>query len=220
MKTLIVPDVHEDYKTLLRLVPKMDEADRVILLGDFWDAFHPEGHQGLIATWVLEKLYDPKYTFLWGNHDCHYAFMHPFFRCTGYHKETQRILNSAFTTADWSRFIPFTTAGPFLISHAGFNPATLHLQGKASNALDLAFAGEFHDFWMPGRARGGSARYGGPTWLDWNEEFTPIPTVPQIVGHTRGSSVRHKEGNWCIDSGLQHVVWIEEASGEMTIERI
>ena len=39
-----------------------------------------------------------------------------------------------------------------------------------------------------GYARHGDAPVGGLTWLDWAEEFAPIPGIHQIVGHSKGDA--------------------------------
>lgn len=218
-RTLIIPDVHEQYAKLLQLESKMEQANRVVLLGDFWDTFFPEGKQGLIATWLLGKLWDSKYTVLWGNHDCHYAFEHPQFLCSGYNKETKRMLQKEIPQDAWRQFKVFTAVGPYVVSHAGFHPQTLYLKDTVDKAVDSAFAGTFHPLWAAGRAVGGQAAFGGPTWLRW-WELAEIG-FPQIVGHTQVKApTKDVLGNWNLDTSLKHVAWVDEVSGELTIEAI
>src|SRR3990167_2204251 len=183
MKTLIIGDVHEKYNALLALEDNMEQADRVVLLGDFWDTFTPEGKQGLVATWLLGKLYDPKYTVLWGNHDCHYAFDHQMFLCSGYNPVTKHLLKKEMPENAWRKFKVFTKVGPFTVSHAGFHLLTVSLMDEVDEAVDEAFKGKFHNMWMPGHASGGPAIVGGPTWLRWWE--LEDVGFPQIVGHTQ-----------------------------------
>lgn len=55
-------------------------------------------------------------------------------------------------------------------------------------AIDRISKG-FADSWLSaGFSRGGLQPVGGIIWLDWNQEFAPIPNLNQIVGHTE-----HKE---------------------------
>lgn len=217
MTTLIIPDVHEQYNDLLALESKMEEAKRVVLLGDFWDTFYPDGKQGLIATWLLGKLWDPKYDVLWGNHDCHYAFDHRMFMCSGYNKTTKALLQKEMPVEAWKRFKVFTEVGPYVVSHAGWHPETLVYKDKVDEALELAFAGKWHSMWQAGRASGGTAMYGGPTWLRWWE--LEDVGFKQIVGHTIVKEPKQDMlGNWCLDTQLRHVMWVDEETGDVEIE--
>ena len=214
MNTLIIPDVHERYDTLLSLRPLMDQATRVVMLGDFWDTYTPYGKAKVMAEWVKAHVHDPKFDILYGNHDCHYAFTNGMFMCTGFKHQTHQAIHNVMETDDWSQFQLYVKVGKYVVSHAGFHPKTTKLMEQASDAIDLAFAGEFHPLWSAGFARGGSQPVGGPTWLDWKEEFTPIEGMPQIVGHTHGPDVRFKsvpdgERSYCLDTGLKHVMWTD-----------
>lgn len=221
MKVLLVPDVHEHYQKLLALEDKIEQAERVVLLGDFWDTFHPKGQAGLVATWVLSHLYDPKFTFLFGNHDCHYAFDHQWFMCSGYRRDTKALLKKEFNTDAWKQFKVWTKVGPFVVSHAGFHPKTLDFmkQEVIDEALERAFKGEFHPLWHAGYASGGMAEFGGPTWLRW-WELKKLDFL-QIVGHTQMSQAqKDKLGNWNLDTGLKQVAWVDDETGKIEIETV
>lgn len=218
MKTLIVPDVHEDISTLMRIESRwMGDVDRVVMLGDFFDTFGSSNvHE--ICEWILRHINDERFTWLFGNHDCHYVFDHPRFGCSGFKLHKRIIIHSMTMLRDgvWRKFkmwteVPGVDGVPIVVSHAGFHPDTL--QYKAPNiqeeALALAFSGEFHPLWNAGAARGGRGR-SGVTWLDWEQEFTPISGMPQIVGHTKGRKVRTKEESYCIDTALNHVAIVED----------
>ena len=207
-KTLIVPDIHERLYVLEALEPKMASADRVVFLGDFWDTWHPAGLQAEVAQWLRPRLHDSKYTALWGNHDCQYAFKHLAFRCSGRRELTQIILDQEMSYNDWRQFKVFTWVGPFVVSHAGFHPFTVDLIDKGEEALEAAFSGKYHELW-------GS---NGPTWLRWWDMMKT--DFPQIVGHTPNEDVRAAAGNWCIDTDSKHVAWVDEDSGSITIEKI
>ena len=190
MKTLIIPDVHERYGQLLHIEEHyFHKADRIVLLGDFWDTFHPMNEQGLIATWLLGHIYDPKFTVLWGNHDAHYAFNGPGFTCSGYNHHTKALLNKEFPEDAWRKFKLSTNVGKFVVSHAGFHPTTVSLMDQANDAIERAFAGKFHPLWAAGYVVGGIEPIGGPTWLRWHEMSRL--DFPQIVGHTPDKKVRH-----------------------------
>ena len=123
MQTLIVPDVHENIKKLEEIYyTHMAGADQVVMLGDFWDTFSPYKQAQEAAEWVRAHIHDDKFTFCWGNHDCHYAFEHRAFRCSGYSPFAHQFIGEVLTEVDWRRFKVFTTVGKFLASHAGFHP--------------------------------------------------------------------------------------------------
>lgn len=210
MKTLIIPDVHENLKKLARVRELREAADKVVFLGDFFDSFQKHDVRA-VATAVKELLEDPKNEVLFGNHDCHYAFSHNWFMCSGYDGHKKQAINNILTEDYWRKFKVFTRVDGYLISHAGFHPATMHMATEecAAEALDRAFSHRFHDMFGAGYARGGMNPIGGPTYLDWTREFQPIDEK-QIVGHSHDKFVRERDGSYCIDTGLNHVAWIED----------
>ena len=226
-RTLIVPDIHEQIDKLWNIEETlMAQAARVVMLGDFFDSFRPAGQQRDCAQWVKDHLGDDKFTILWGNHDCHYAFKHPAYRCSGYSADTQRIVSEVLTPDDYRKVKISTKVGKFLVSHAGFHPNLMVFTDDEvqQDALDAALSGKHHPIWSAGWARGGAAIVGGPVWLDWNEEFEPVEGTPQIVGHTNGKAVRTKQLNseisYCLDTSLHHVMWVDEETNEVEIVEV
>lgn len=239
-RTLIVPDVHEQIDKLLKLEAKqIKQASRVVFLGDFFDSFN-DRHPALICQWLKEALDNPAYTILWGNHDTSYAFSGPF-RCSGWEQEEATIINNMLTQHDWRKFKLFTEVGKFLVSHAGFHPKTMHFHNEdlARKEIDQALTqGNYTPIWGAGYCRGGRQVRGGPVWLDWNEEFEAFSQA-QIVGHTYD---RRAEGlrvmrwqdpsiigciepvgevkSYCIDDGLNHVLWVDDDSSEIEWEAL
>ena len=229
-RTLIIPDIHERVGKLKLIEEKLfPEAGRIVMLGDFFDTFKYHNAKDA-AVWVKEH---PEVEKLWGNHDAHYAFKHPMFKCSGYSRDSQIIINSVLDLADWKQFKIYTKVGKYTVSHAGFHPALLSLMEPAAvdHALELAFSGGFHAMWAPGVISGGYAPFGGPTWLRW-EQLEPIKDLPQIVGHTIDKDVRRKSwddgdhlhsadiSSYCLDTALQHVMWVDEDTNAVEIERL
>lgn len=220
MKTLIISDIHERHTTLRAIEDALfPEADRIVFLGDFFDTFGKR-IPATIAAWIKTHIDDSRIDWLWGNHDVHYAF--PFGQCSGYDYHTQSILNEMMPPEIWRKFKPWVTVGPFLVSHAGFVKETLHLKNQAQDAVSLAFEGKRHEYWNAGVARGGSNAIGGPVWLDWNFEFEPMSDIPQIVGHTviTQGPPKQKGNSWCLDTCNRHVMWVDEETGNVTIEAV
>lgn len=221
---LIVPDVHEEIGRLAFLPSLMDKAERIVFLGDWFDTF--KAHL-LYETleFMLKWKDDPRITWLWGNHDCHYAFKHQWFRCSGWNNQTQEFWDHEMPKDFLAKWKIWTQVDDFLISHAGFHPQTTHLltPEQHEEALQMAKDGGFHEMWIPGEDVGGvPGMVGGPTWLRW-KRFEPINGKPQIVGHTRDSYIRQKQSDdginsYCLDTGLHHVAWVE--GNQVEIEMI
>ena len=228
MKHLIIPDVHERYLRLLDLEPKIQEVDRVVLLGDFGDTFDNPG-RWLYKTysWVKERLDDPKFTILIGNHDVHYYFDNRAYLCSGFKWDSKKIVQEIMKDVDVHKMHIYTVVGNYTISHAGFNINTIQYKRPEieREAIESSLLGKYDPIFGAGRARGGDLPFGGPTWLDWRDEFEPVNGMPQIVGHTKGLRVRTKEDehgltSYCIDTDLHHVAWVDDETNKVTIEEV
>lgn len=214
MLELVIPDVHGKLDRLLQIEKELfPKAERLVFLGDFFDSFDMYDVEGM-CKWIAYTLQDKRSVIVWANHDAHYCFKHPWFRCTGYSYVTQAIVDMHFKREHWDKFKLWTRCGngEWLVSHAGFTPETIGLCTPAHHeeALLNAWEGNFHDLWMPGEGRGGpKGETGGPTWLDWKREFKPVEGLKQIVGHSRDRLVRVRGHNYCLDTSLNHVMFVE-----------
>lgn len=228
MSTIIWADVHERLEKLLWADKEVfSTADRVVLLGDFWDTFaaYDEGRVRAICAWIVKNINNPKFTFILANHDSHYAFKHPHYKCSGYNPRTQVIVDEMIHPGVWRNFKIFDKIGPYTVSHAGFCEATLQYAKTevCREAIEAGIRGDFDPIFAAGRGRGGYLPHGGPLWLDWNAEFDHIDDFPQIVGHTPDSFIRFKGAgpsfqSWCIDTHNQHYILLDEETGKMDIK--
>jgi hypothetical protein len=227
----IIPDVHEKINKLQRIIAKYDESvSHFIFLGDFldsWDGLTWNTHE--TCRWLKENVANPKYTFLYGNHDIHYAYPLEGLICSGYTRQKQMLVGGQLRLDEhWSHFRLIAWADEWLCTHAGIHPHLLHpvygadeaiLRDMEKRALDRLQSGEVDPLVAPGRGRGGRAPVGGLTWLDWETEFTPSQGLNQIVGHTAGhdvrSSITDTSSNYCLDTDLNHVALIENNSVEI-----
>lgn len=54
----------------------------------------------------------------------------------------------------------------------------------------------------------------GIIWLDWHDEFDPVPHLDQIVGHTQLNIPEEKttldSRNYCMDTGNKHIGILED----------
>jgi hypothetical protein len=233
---LIVPDVHERITKLKSVLKEYEYVDWVVFIGDFMDSFDLltwNTHETI--KWLRDNLGNPKYRFIWGNHDLHYAFPVDGVICSGYDPNKQLLLDSHLNHKfHWSQFSLKHWIGnaddpqetQWLCSHAGLHPYLLHpikgfdrdaLQEMEDEAMDqLQFNQKVLPLIAPGRGRGGYARVGGLTWLDWDREFVPVPGLNQIVGHSPDKTVRVENTadstNYCIDTHLRHVVVVTDGN--------
>ena len=193
MRTLVIPDIHEQ-PDRVRYILSKEKYDKVAYLGDWFDSFTstPDTVKSTVDL-LIEELDKPNRVFLFGNHDTQYARKR--MECSGFKESTLWATN----TVDFSKFIIAASIDGFLLSHAGFRPETAYLIDNVVGMGDYAGCLD-----MIGTCRGGYDKFGGPTWLDWRHEFKSIPGVKQIVGHTPASYVREIDGNYCLDTHLNH----------------
>jgi hypothetical protein len=217
VKTLLISDVHEEIPTLERVLNEAGPVDRTVFLGDFFDAFN-RTTQTTVATmnWLLANHKREDCEFLYGNHDLPYAF--PGIRellCSGHSYATMQLLQEHREI--WNPFKLHTYVDGWLVTHAGVHPTLwANLDSECDAALRYLANGIASRIVGAGWARGGMQEWGGLTWLDWNDEFEPIPGVKQIVGHTRGTTPRFKgPENVCIDCDLKYYAIIQD--GELLV---
>jgi hypothetical protein len=218
---MIVPDVHEKIGTLMRLLAKYPGI-WVVFLSDFFDSFdnygNPTYNTSETCRWLKDNIPNPDYTFVWGNHDLHYAFPINAMICSGWNAKKLEIIRNHIgdTPEGWKKFKLLHWIGvpandeqlgnvenqEWLISHAGLHPYLLNpvmgfdkkwLATVEEEAMyKLRYEQQVTPLLQCGRGRGGTARVGGVVWLDWDREFTPIEGLNQIVGHSPADSVRTK----------------------------
>lgn len=225
MSTLIIPDIHTRLDILASIEDRINAAERVIFLGDWFDAFKVGSPPETICEAILHYTTRPNVDMLWGNHDCHYAFSHPSFPCSGFNERTMEVVRRMVPDHIWRVWKVYTHVGPYLVSHAGFHTNMLHLATREAErqAIGVALNGGTCAMWHAGWDVGGQYATGGPTWLRWDTFDAP---GPQVMGHTYGREVRQKpsrpdgESSYCIDTGFHHIMWIDDDDGSPTIERI
>lgn len=226
-RTLVIPDVHLRWRLVDALLKEV-EHDDVVYLGDFFDQFRDSAKQNRQqAIWLKAELKKPARTFLWGNHDLHYATPNHHTTCSGYESGKDIAINEIMQPEDWAKFQWYCWRDSWLLTHAGLHPSFVPAEVKdliirdpklKHMALDnwlseeCGYAdaalrkNESHRFFRAGRARYGNQQYGGLTWLDFNREFAVVPGINQLVGHTNqiatwspGTIETDDSANHCID---------------------
>lgn len=217
MKTLVIPDVHENIDAVKKILAT--GYDRVVFLGDWFDRF-PTQPGDLLATveWLEANIGREEFTFLYGNHDMPYAFAHEDLQCSGHQYQHRGPICRALQSERARCAFKLTTlVDGWRLSHAGFAPQ--HASGDIDLRCELTIAalrdGRLLNLLQAGDSRGGSADIGGCTWLDWDCEFQPVDGIKQIVGHTKGKDIRWQGKNVCLDTGLRHFGVIED--GKFTV---
>ena len=208
MKYLIISDVHQKLKKV-DIIIKNNKFDRLISLGDWFDNFGDTPKDAeQTAEYILKLYHEYEENFIWilGNHDVPYVFPGSFdyTRCSGVTEAKLKLAAKTFEqNLDTSKLklayrIKFKNKKDIILSHAGVSKYHfgLNVSGKkAIKMCDEALSalhklekmpsiGGVPDILQAGRARGGQHIRGGINWQDWNMEFSPIPVMSQIVGHT------------------------------------
>lgn len=171
-----------------------------------------------------------------------------FIQASGNTEEKMYAIRDILNSDDWNLLRLYYYEQNFLLSHAGLHinlisdyvnkhidifgryivNKELRLNGQEivdkiiKPATDEALKRTSDGFASPwleaGFARGGLQAAGGITWLDWNNEFRPIPGLNQIVGHTElrypGEKITQYSKNYDLDTRNGHIGILE--NGEFT----
>jgi hypothetical protein len=205
MKILVIPDLHNMIKLADAIIAKEGDADKCIFLGDIWDQINDNPDDAYhVAEWVRSRIFDDRFIFLWGNHDITYGFRNQRIPCAGYSIEKDIAIWKVLNEECWRRWKFFWIAQGFLFTHGGLHPNYLppHWKEKDITATNLKtwlsresekclielnmIQGE-HWFFRAGEYRcptNSGIEAGGILWCDAYHEFTPVPRLSQIFGHT------------------------------------
>jgi calcineurin-like phosphoesterase family protein len=236
LRTLVIPDIHENIEWANAVLALKAPQDRAVFLGDYFHQFNQD-RTGAVCVWLKEMMARDDVSLLLGNHDqAHIGASLQIldYLCGGYCGQKQLVFQAHFPRVyDFTDHVQlWATAGPgdnrVLLTHAG---VTRCLAEETLGTLDYRKVirrlfllesdlarPEPQPWLLAGKDRGGDQEHGGVTWCDWLN-FEPIPGIRQICGHTSSHEVRRKGDNWCIDTGQTHYAWIEE-DGAVTIEKL
>jgi len=216
MRTLIIPDIHEDLKKVIPII-EVETFDEVVFLGDYFDSSKSSRRcVRRMAKFLKKHLEEPKFHFILGNHEFNYFKEKRCVFCSGFSEASSHLINSILSKDDWNHFLPFYETQGWLLSHAGFT-SKLFVHPVKGWQRDDVFSSIMecysepkgvsqHKAFQAGYSRGGCNFYGGITWCDFKYDFEPIEDVKQIFGHTKGFKPRQFEDtdNWCIDTSLKY----------------
>lgn len=242
-KILVIPDSHNRWQIVDSIINRHPEVDKIISLGDIFDDFNDSPQIARQTAQALSRWLDnPKFIWCQGNHDSAVLYCNnenPAFYCSGFalakQKEIKEVLGDKIHNNRlfyWTGDEKGNSQDPngFLLSHAGLHPDHLPysnpnipfniikwLEKESKEATEKAKIGVMSWIFAAGFSRGGRARLGGLTWMDYSE-FEPIPGINQIFGHTPDRFPRNiitpNSENWCIDTHSNHYSIIEIDDGE------
>jgi hypothetical protein len=144
MRKLVIPDVHLDLWTVEEIL-KTEHFDRVIFLGDYFNSsfkFQNElGDNIKMATWLREKLRDPRFIFLLGNHEWAYRYPKLKHFCSKFTEHKSWVINSILLPSDWAKFKFVHYEDEILYSHSGVRGEFLNdiLDDKPSYANEDSY---------------------------------------------------------------------------------
>lgn len=233
MKTVIVGDLHGKYDTAEKVLA-MKNCQKVFV-GDYLDSFLRNiDDQVRTFRLVTDAALAGECIALAGNHELSYFV--PGCRCSGWNFNTDSHLVGIQDTF-WKALRPYVWVEDFLVTHAGLNwhyllqDKTMVEKGITGNVdvflREVAIAWKdknINQFTKAGRARGGAAFWGGIFWNDFFKEFTPVPNLKQVFGHTgwrpRGqdAGIHRVQDNYlidCLEYGPQQVLTIENGKVEI-----
>jgi hypothetical protein len=226
-KIVAVGDIHHGPNLeQIEAAIEREKPDLTVFIGDYFDQFgdQPE-HAYLTAKWLKGSLAKPDRVHLWGNHDLPY-WQPAHAWCPGYTPQKLAAIRALMDDSDWARLKLWHIDGGWLFTHAGLSlpyaPADIttleeFLRAEEKSAWAAMNVFSPHWIWSIGRSRGGPVPCGGLLWCDWAHEFTPVPGLNQVIGHTPGSTLRvmndSSSENWCIDltspTGITHLLVID-----------
>lgn len=212
----VVPDAHGNAALVRGLLEQegiieLDDHDvrrirgpedaHVVQLGDLANCVASSAHDDLQALELVHSgLID---TMLVGNHE-HPYFGGPAFH--GYFPDSQ-VRNSLYMIRNRGDLKAAHAVGDVLITHAGLTPWALRrlAPGLSAGAIAMTINGIWKTsprdpiFSVIGKSRGGYSNESGILWADWSEP--KLRKLRQLMGHTVGDRIRHRNAATCIDLG-------------------
>ena len=135
VKTLIIPDIHNDYLTAEKIILK-ENPDKIIFLGDYFDDFDDTVQDAInTAKWLKKSLKQENRIHLIGNHDLSYMTDNPNLKCMGYTVDKHTAIKKH--SIDWNKLLMhYWIDEKWLCTHAGFsNDFLKQLRIKKSDSI-------------------------------------------------------------------------------------
>ena len=119
-KTIIIPDIHNDYFTAEKIIKK-ENPDKIIFLGDYFDDFDDTVKDSEnTAKWLVKSLKQENRIHLIGNHDLSYMTDNSNLKCMGYRTDKHKAIKKH--SIDWNKLkMHYWIDDKWLCTHAGFS---------------------------------------------------------------------------------------------------
>ena len=226
MRTIIISDLHNRVDWVEPALSSL-QYDKVIFLGDYFDDVDDTVEDvKKAANWLKQSLPNPDRIHLCGTHEMWYRFPdNPFLHASGNTEQKSDVINHILTGKDWNLLKLCCYEQGFLLTHAGVHSYFLgknnlsrqellnRIKSETENALQDVRNGKMNPWLAAGFARRGLQKVGGITWLDWLDEFEPVPYLNQIVGHTQlrypEEKITENSKNYCLDTKNKHIALLE-----------
>lgn len=199
MKVTFIGDIHGQVEIVKKALAK---RGRKIFVGDLVDSFvRTPIESRKCMELVLDAAEAGKAEVIYGNHELSYLFPHH--RCSGYTNATYAFMQELRPRIMVAFKSHIMMAPDFLVTHAGLSKQLWEDQLLNLDVLDHVLCDWWSDIRSPahwiGWKRGGRDPCGGTFWCDFRCEFSPVPGLRQVFGHTRGKGIRQVEQSYCID---------------------
>lgn len=226
MKTLILPDIHNNWFNAEEVIDK-ENPNKIIFLGDYFDSFDDGSTEKCeqTAQWLKESLKKSKRVHLIGNHDLAYATNGEFL-CSGWNGAKQFVINN-IVKIPWKKIKYFAWQEGWLFTHAGltdkfFKAYSEHGETPREFLSRYSIDKDLKKtLWACSNMRGGQDLFSGIFWCDL-EEFENIKFTKQMFGHSARDTptyVKESEKNqwYCIDTYGKYYAILED--GKMRVEK-
>ena len=199
MKYVFVGDIHGKVECVEAALAK---EGKKIFVGDFIDSFtrSVKDHKKCYDL-VFDAIDRGEAESILGNHELSYIFSRH--RCSGWNSKRDYLMKM-YQKIILDKFKPFLLLNEsFLVTHAGLTRQLWDRKKLVFKDLENVLINWWENLDSPahwiGRYRGGPDDFGGIFWCDFNMEFTPIPGLKQVFGHTPVKSIRQIDQSFCID---------------------
>lgn len=190
MKSLIIPDIHNQFQRAEEIIARETNADEIVFLGDYLDSWgdSPEEMRDTLV-WLQRSCSNAKRIHLMGNHDVSYVQKR--WRCSGWTAAKAVVADEMFfRNGLWRRLVPWYETQGWLLSHAGVGQRYFDAMGlsyDADTVRTLVGNGVPSPFTYVSDISGGLDPFDGPLWLRPSAVVLgddKYYAVPQIFGHT------------------------------------
>jgi hypothetical protein len=240
MRILVFPDIHEaeNVSTDVEAAIARESPDLTIFLGDWFDRWHDgPADAECTALWLKESLRNHNRVHLLGNHDLAYRFPAASEGyCSGFTADKAAAINAVMTPEDWAKTRFSWWHENLLFSHAGWSAHHAIPQADVATLRQYLDAQEYaafvhlerdkpHWVYATGWKRGGLSPAGGLVWCHFPHEFTPIPGINQMFGHTPKNLgpviTGDRSVNVCLDTtdqvtGVNHYLLVDVSRRPIT----